>query len=235
MSGAEYDAHLRFTCRRVSSPAMKFSWELGAKPFVPRTFSALPCRGPLPPVLSVPVPKQGPAHAVTDSVAKMTIGRLRSDRTWVAHLEARHRSAIQRLRGLCITERAPLSGTLPGQSTSKLNRSHSRNPSCTSFCVSWMTAPRPPSRKASCLHLGSVGSYLVLLMLTTRLGVAGSGGLPGLPGLLFSARQRRCRSCRLPLQWSRALRSLSLMSRLMPLIGCARFLPVLRFSQGPLQ
>ena len=90
-----YEAHLAACNRKFNKSGFQRSWDFGLKPAV-TSFTGVVCaRGPLPPVMAVPVPKMGPSRPTVSSVIQLALGRGRADASWSAHLEKRLQSAIQ--------------------------------------------------------------------------------------------------------------------------------------------
>ena len=90
-----YEAHLAACNRKVNRTGFNRSWDFRLKPSVSPFAGVVRSRGPMPPVMSAPVPKMC-SKTTLDSVVQLALGRVRLDDAWSAHLERRLRAAIQK-------------------------------------------------------------------------------------------------------------------------------------------
>ncbi|CAE7244370.1 unnamed protein product [Symbiodinium sp. CCMP2592] len=96
MAFGSYEAHLASCMRKFNKTGFVRSWDFKLKPSANLFAGMARASGPMPPVMSVPVPKMVSSQVTVASVVKLALGRVRLQDSWSVHLDKKLRAAIQK-------------------------------------------------------------------------------------------------------------------------------------------
>ncbi|CAE7555695.1 SLC24A2, partial [Symbiodinium sp. CCMP2592] len=96
MAFGSYEAHLASCMRKFNKTGFVRSWDFKLKPSANLFAGMARASGPMPPVMSVPVPKMVSSQVTVASVVKLVLGRVRLQDSWSVHLDKKLRAAIQK-------------------------------------------------------------------------------------------------------------------------------------------